>query len=71
MSQAKAFWLLSIALTACAGGSAQQPMARASEHAALTPARLAPARLGPPSARGLGLRRVDRPAAAEPPLALY
>jgi hypothetical protein len=31
----------------------------------------APARLGPPCARGLGLRRVDRPAASEPPVALY
>jgi hypothetical protein len=71
MNEAKAFWLLSIALTACAGGNAQQPATRTSEHAALKSAIRSPSRLGPPSRRGLSLRRIDRPAATEPQQALY
>ncbi|MEI9950897.1 MAG: hypothetical protein WDO74_18455 [Pseudomonadota bacterium] len=69
MNEAPALLLLSIALTACTGSSARQPAAQASAFA--QPANRAASRLGPPSPRGLGLRRVDRPTAAEPPLALY
>ncbi len=59
MPPANRLWLLSIALTACAGGSAQQPAARASAHAFAQPSSRAASRLGPPSPRGLSLRRID------------
>ncbi|HKO49302.1 MAG TPA: hypothetical protein VJV79_16325 [Polyangiaceae bacterium] len=71
MHSANALLLLSIALVGCAGTSAQQPAARASAGALAQPTNRTPSRLGPPSPRGMGLRRVDRPTAAEPPLALY
>jgi len=69
----KALLLLSIALTACAGRGAQQAPVRASADAIVQPSNRAAARLGPPSPRGLGLRRIDRPipVASEAPLALY
>jgi len=65
--------LLSIALTACAGGGARKPAARADANASASVAQpsRASARLGPPSPLGLGHRRVDRPSASETPLALY
>ena len=69
MNVAKAPWLLSIALTACAGSNARQPAAQPSAHSFAQPTKRAASRLGPPSPRGLGFRRVDRP--TEPPLALY
>ena len=71
MTEANALLLLSIALAGCAGSSAHQPAARASVRAFELPATGSASRLGPPSPRGLGLRRVDRTSAAEPPLARY
>jgi len=71
MPAANVLLLLSIALTACTGSSTVgRPAARASERAFAQPTSQAASRLGPPSQRGLGLRRVDRPT-TEPPLALY
>lgn len=61
--------VLSLSLTACAGvGAAGTRVASPSFDAPMPAA--AASRLGPPSLRGIGLRRVDRPAAALPPLAL-
>jgi len=71
MNVGNALGLLSIALTACAGGNARPPAVQTSVHGLAQPTNRAAARLGPPSPRGLGFRRVDRPAATEPPLALY
>jgi len=71
MRSANALFLLSIALTACAGGSAHQAAARPSGNAVTRPMSRAASRLGPPSPLGIGLRRVDRPTAIETPLALY
>lgn len=69
--------LFTLALTACAAGNTPRAQhARAIQ--AAEPARTsvhasgwAASRLGPPSQRGLGLRRIDRPNEVEPPLALY
>ncbi|MES1178004.1 MAG: hypothetical protein ABUL62_27020 [Myxococcales bacterium] len=67
---------LALALTACATGSAtrarQVQGAQGPERTAATvhTTERAASRLGPPSARGLSLRRVDRPSRAEPPIAL-
>ncbi|MEI9940443.1 MAG: hypothetical protein WDO69_24785 [Pseudomonadota bacterium] len=73
MNEASRLLLLSIAFIACAcaSGNARQPALAASEHTLAAPTKRAASRLGPPSPRGMGLRRVDRPIAAEPPLALY
>jgi len=73
MQCANRFWLLAIALTACAANGGRQaaespPCARA---ATPLPSKLVGSRLGPPSARGIGFRRVDRPSVGELPLALY
>ncbi|MEO6601051.1 MAG: hypothetical protein ABIQ16_14315 [Polyangiaceae bacterium] len=63
--------LLTLALTACAGTAARTPQAQAAQcsEGANGTGRAA-SRLGPPSERGLGLRRVDRQNGAEPPIAL-
>ncbi len=65
--------LLSLALTACAGAPAVAPQAPSNGNAAVsTPtSQRTSARIGPPSLRGLGLRRIDAPSRAEPPIALY
>jgi hypothetical protein len=71
MHTGHALLLLSIAVTACAGASVQLPSAAVNARAVAQPASHAASRLGPPNPRGFGLRRVDRPIAAEAPLALY
>jgi len=62
--------LLSIAATACASRTIHEPLA-AQPAAKAQPANHAAARLGPPSPRGLGLRRIDRPIVGRAPIALY
>jgi len=66
-----ALTLLSLAFTACASSSARQAAAPASAPLVAPPSHAAASRLGPPSPRGLGLRRVDRPTATTAPLAFY
>jgi hypothetical protein len=69
--------LLTLALTACAAGTATRAPQAASTQgvkradASVHTVERADSRLGPPSVRGLSLRRVDRPSSAEPPIALY
>jgi len=70
MNVAHALWL-SIALTACANSNARQAADQSRARVETTSASHSPARLGPPSPRGLGFRRVDRPSPTQPPLALY
>ncbi|HYP91490.1 MAG TPA: hypothetical protein VEQ59_25155 [Polyangiaceae bacterium] len=81
MHTAPALLLLSIAFTACASASpphAAAPVnARSGQahsgqaHSGKPAMGHAASRLGPPSPRGLGLRRIDRPLTAQAPLALY
>jgi hypothetical protein len=68
-----ALLLLSIAATACASNTLREPVPaqRAAAAARAQPAPHAASRLGPPSPRGLGLRRIDRYRVSEAPLALY
>ena len=72
--------LLTLALTACATGTnvrapgAESALGADRANAVNATERTterAASRLGPPSVRGLSLRRVDRPSSAEPPIALY
>jgi len=65
--------VLCLALTACTAGTATRaPQAQSAQGAQGTEAtERAASRLGPPSVRGLSLRRIDRPSSAEPPIALY
>lgn len=66
--------LMSLALTACAAGTAHTPLAPGALETGATlraPAKNASSRIGPPSLRGMSLRRVDRSSAVEPPIALY
>jgi hypothetical protein len=74
---------LALALSACAAGGATQgtqtPQAQGATSAKATgradamehSVGRAASRLGPPSVRGLSLRRVDRPSRAQPPIAWY
>jgi len=72
MQLGHALSLLSLALIACAGAgpNVRQPVAAPSATAKTQSANHAASRLGPPSPRGFGLRRIDRPL-RQAPLALY
>ncbi|HYP97303.1 MAG TPA: hypothetical protein VER96_01430 [Polyangiaceae bacterium] len=71
MNTGNALLLLSLAVTACAGTSARPAVLAHDPQVLVQSTAPAEARLGPPSPRGLGLRRVDRPIATEAPLARY
>jgi len=71
MQLSKALLLLSLVVCACASRGAGPAAVSTDEGMRMPRTSHADARLGPPSARGLGLRRIDRPLAAEASLVRY
>jgi hypothetical protein len=71
MQTGHALVVISIVLTACAGSNARPAVAPLEARVPARSTAQEDYRIGPPSPRGLGLRRIDRPIAIEAPIARY